>query len=164
VKTSFKPLFFFFVAATCAGCDQAVKTIAAASFRGTGSITLLGGILRFTYAENPGAFLSLGAGLHPGLRFWLFVVLGAAALAAAMALAFRNKSGWLHLFAAALVIGGGCGNLIDRVSLGFVRDFAQIQLWDFRTGIFNLADAAIMLGCFFLLIRPRWRAGALRRD
>jgi len=163
VKTASKLLSFFFVASACVGCDQAAKTIAEASLRGVQAMTLLGGILHFTYAENHGAFLSLGAGLEPTLRFWLFIVLGVAALAASLALALR-KRGWLHLLAAALVIGGGCGNLIDRVSLGFVRDFAQIRLWQIHTGIFNIADAAILLGCVLLLSAPRRRGVALHGD
>ena len=154
MKTAAKLIFFLSVASACVGCDQVAKTVAQANFARE-SKTLLGGLLHFTYAENPGAFLSLGAGLRPEVRFWVFVILGAAALAGALAFALKNKPGWLELFAAALVIGGGCGNLIDRINLGNVRDFAQIHLWQFRTGIFNLADAAIMLGCLLLIIRSR---------
>ena len=154
MRTGSKLIFFLFVASACVGCDQVAKTVAQTTFARE-SKTLLGGMLHFTYAENPGAFLSLGADLHPELRFWVFVVLAAVALVGALALALIYKADWLQLFAAALMVGGGCGNLIDRINLGVVRDFAQIHLWHVSTGIFNLADAVIMLGCVLLLIVPR---------
>jgi signal peptidase II len=50
-----------------------------------------------------------------------------------------------------LVCAGGIGNLIDRFSWGYVRDFLNVGLGPIRTGIFNVADAAMMAGCFLVL-------------
>ena len=50
----------------------------------------------------------------------------------------------------ALIIGGGIGNLIDRIVHGSVTDFFQIRLGFFRTGIFNIADIAVTNGVFIL--------------
>ncbi|MGB3144040.1 MAG: signal peptidase II, partial [Maribacter sp.] len=57
----------------------------------------------------------------------------------------------LLLLAFALVIGGGIGNLIDRIAHGSVTDFFQIRLGIFRTGIFNMADVAVTTGVLLLL-------------
>ena len=51
----------------------------------------------------------------------------------------------------AFVIGGGIGNLIDRIFYGSVTDFFQIRLGIFRTGIFNMADVAVTLGVILIL-------------
>ena len=50
----------------------------------------------------------------------------------------------------ACVLGGGIGNLYDRVLYGSVTDFLHIDFGLFQTGIFNLADVSIMVGAFLL--------------
>jgi len=122
--------------------------------RRTRALDFMNGTLRLVYVENPGAFLSLGAGLSAEWRFWLFVVFSGLMLAAFVWLALRTDGTWPHLSAFALLIGGGCGNLIDRASLGFVRDFAQVQVGYLQTGVFNLGDASIMIGCLLLVVKP----------
>lgn len=154
---------------TCVGCDQAAKAMARDSLVGR-TITLLGGAVRFEYAENTGAFLSLGASLPSGLRALLFVggtsviVLG---LLVAMARGGQggSPSGSLGL---ALLAGGALGNLIDRVAYGgAVVDFVSVGLGGLRTGIFNLADVAITTGVVLVALQG-WRTagtvdGAERR-
>lgn len=132
---------------SCIGCDQAAKAIARESLSQIGSINLLGGAVRFQYAENRGAFLSLGSTLPEGLRALLFVggtSLIVAGLLVFMARGRHSPAGSLGL---ALLAGGAVGNLIDRVAYdGTVVDFVSIGLGAFRTGIFNLADVAITFG------------------
>jgi signal peptidase II len=53
----------------------------------------------------------------------------------------------------ALIIGGGIGNLIDRIVHDSVTDFFQIRLGFFRTGIFNIADLAVTNGVFILFLQ-----------
>lgn len=52
----------------------------------------------------------------------------------------------------AFVIGGGIGNLIDRVAYGSVTDFLQFRLGAFKTGIFNMADVSVSMGVLFLFV------------
>lgn len=132
---------------SCIGCDQAAKALARESLTRIGSISLLGGTVRFQYAENQGAFLSLGASLPEHLRSLLFVggtSLIVAGLLVTLAWGRHSPAGSLGL---ALLTGGAAGNLIDRVAYdGTVVDFVSIGLGAFRTGIFNLADVAITAG------------------
>jgi len=52
----------------------------------------------------------------------------------------------------ALFVAGGASNLIDRVTYGMVIDFMNVGIGSLRTGIFNVADMAIMLGAGILLL------------
>jgi len=145
---------------TCVGCDQAAKAVARDSLAGR-TISLLGGAVRFEYAENTGAFLSLGSTLPSGMRSLLFVggtgviVLG---LLVAMARGQGGSpSGSLGL---ALLAGGAVGNLIDRVAYdGAVVDFVSVGLGGLRTGIFNLADVAITSGVILVAMQG-WRTAS----
>lgn len=132
---------------SCIGCDQAAKALARESLTRIGSFSLLGDTVRFQYAENQGAFLSLGSSLPDHLRSLLFVggtSLIVAGLLVTMAWGRHSPAGSLGL---ALLTGGAVGNLIDRVAYdGTVVDFVSIGLGGFRTGIFNLADVAITTG------------------
>jgi signal peptidase II len=56
-----------------------------------------------------------------------------------------------------LFVAGGLSNLIDRVAMGTVIDFLNVGIGSFRTGIFNVADVAIMVGAA-MLIADRYRA------
>lgn len=141
---------------SCIGCDQATKALATAKLKGEKPLTLLWDGLELRYAENSGGFLSLGARLPAPARFFTFVIAVAVALFGIVTLAIRDTSLALSkFFAMAVIIGGGFSNLIDRLALGHVRDFAVLGRGPLRTGVFNLADVAVTLGCATLLFR--WR-------
>ena len=55
------------------------------------------------------------------------------------------------------VLGGGIGNMYDRIIHGSVTDFLHIDFVIFQTGIFNMADVSIMTGMFLILIRPFYK-------
>jgi signal peptidase II len=133
--------------------DQAAKLLARSRLAGSPPVWRLGGAVRFEYAENRGAFLSLGESLPQSVRFALFVLLVGAALAAALLFALRARSlPTAELAALALMAGGGIGNLIDRVARGgAVVDYVSLGWGPVRTGIFNLADAAITAGALLFL-------------
>lgn len=129
--------------------DQATKWLARDTLAGQPPILFLGGVARLHYAENPGAFLSLGADLPPDARFWIFSVLAALLLAALVVYVLRASasSPLLTLVAVSLFVAGGVGNLIDRIfNEGRVVDFMQVGVGWLRTGVFNVADMAIMAG------------------
>ena len=114
--------------------------------------SFLGDALRLEYAENPGAFLSLGANLPAWARTALFSVLTGAFLVGCMIVALRDRWARGPLFGFSLVFAGGVSNLVDRVATGSVVDFLNVGLGSFRTGIFNVADMAIMLGGGVLVV------------
>ena len=136
---------------SCIGCDQVTKTIATRTLgqppRPVHS--LLGGTIRLQYALNPGAFLGLGKDLSTAQRFWFLTVTNGVAM---LVLGFLLVKNWdmakIKFAAAALILGGGLGNLIDRVrQQGLVTDFLYLEVGPLHTGIFNVADMAIMAGC-----------------
>ncbi|MFN2204122.1 MAG: signal peptidase II [Caldilineaceae bacterium] len=135
--------------------DQVTKSIAQANLRGTPPIIYLNDMARLQYAENTGAFLSLGARLPETAQRWIFVgavsvVLLALLLYALMEL--ENLHIWL-LVGFALILAGGVGNLIDRVlNDGRVVDFMNVGIGRVRTGVFNVADMALMAGVGLVLI------------
>ena len=110
------------------------------------------GPLTLTYAENRGAFLSLGANLPEGMRAWLFNGVVAVGLVAVIVMLLRRRDPHSDDVPFALIVGGGIGNLIDRVLFhGAVTDFLYLHAGTLHTGIFNVADMAITAGAAWLL-------------
>ena len=148
---------FLFVLVGCVGCDHATKRVATALLADSAPIALAGDTVRFQLVENPGAFLSLGARLPEPLRSALlsgFVPLLLVCLC--LWLARSARASRVELLALGLVVGGGLGNWIDRLQHGgAVTDFVSLGVGWLRTGIFNVADVAIMAGVALLLWTAR---------
>ncbi len=147
------------------GCDQATKSVARSYLAGENALSFLGGIFRLHYAENPGAFLSLGARFSPEAQYWIFVVVVSAVLTGLLgylvwaALREHDQLPTLVLVALSLFLGGGVGNLIDRLIFdGRVSDFMVIQVGGISTGVFNVADMALMLALGLVLLSS-WPRG-----
>lgn len=117
-------------------------------------VEYLGGAVTLLHAENEGAFLSLGSNLPPGVRTAIFSgVVGIALLVALVALMTGRIASRADAAATALIIGGGIGNLIDRVAFhGRVTDFTYLKLGPLHTGVFNVADVAITFGVIWLAL------------
>lgn len=147
--------------------DQLTKAAARAYLAPHPPVSLLGGIILFAHSENVGAFLGLGAGLPSVVRFLIFGVLSAVLLVgvSAYVLTARGLTRW-DITAAALLVGGGLGNLIDRALRGgWVTDFVSIGTGQLRTGVFNVADVAIVAGVgWFLLSLALGAPGPSRRE
>jgi signal peptidase II len=139
------------------GCDQATKHLATANLAGHPQHSFLGDVFRLTYAMNDGAFLSLGANLSNGARFWVLTVGVGLLLLGLLAYAlFGSKLNAIQVGGYALIAGGGLSNWFDRArNGGAVVDFMNMgfgqQQWQ-RTGIFNVADVAILVGIGVLLL------------
>jgi signal peptidase II len=141
-------------------CDQATKRLAASSFTDVIPYSLVGGAVELLYSENPGAFLGLGSGLHHSTRFWLLTV-GVGFLLLLFGAKLVRATRPPELVGWSLVIGGGLSNLIDRLMRdGRVIDFLRVGFGELRTGIFNIADAAIVVGLACLFVSALW----LRRN
>ncbi|MBZ4418491.1 signal peptidase II [Myxococcus sp. RHSTA-1-4] len=151
------------VLAGTVGCDQATKQLAISGLRGAPGQSFLGGLFRLTYAENPGAFLSLFGGLPRIAQFWLLTAgVGVLLFGMLAYLMASGRPGRLHFVALALCVGGGLSNWFDRLTNdGRVVDFMILGVGPVRTGVFNVADIAIMLGIgLFLLGSPAPRRPA----
>lgn len=138
------------------GCDRVTKTAATRELAGKPDRTYLADTVRLEYAENTGGFVGLGESLPANTRRSLFVNgTGALILIVALyALRFRREP-WVML-AATLYISGALSNWIDRVARNYVVDFMNVGAGPIRTGIFNVADMAIMAGiAIFVLASHR---------
>ncbi len=128
------------------GCDRLTKHVATTTLAGVPGRSFLADTVRLGYAENAGGFLSLGASLPPGARVAIFTVATGLTLLGLIVLAFRRRlSGWPAL-GLSLFVAGGASNWIDRLVNGTVVDFLNVGIGSVRTGVFNVADVAIMLG------------------
>lgn len=131
--------------------DQAVKQVAARTLRGQPGISFFGDTLRFEYAENTGAFLSLGAQLDQGTRTLFFVLGVMVIIGFCVTWLWKSANTWLAVISLSSVISGGVGNLIDRVWRGAVIDFIYLGVGPVHTGVFNVADMAITGGLALML-------------
>ena len=138
----------------CVGCDRAAKAIAKEELGSSPPISLWNDSVRFEYTENSGAFLGLGSRLPSQVRFVLLVLFAGAGLVLTLVYLVRMPSpDWLPLVGLSLLSGGGIGNLIDRIlNQGAVTDFVSIGWGPLRTGVFNLADVAIVAGVIALFL------------
>jgi signal peptidase II len=109
-------------------------------------------IFNLTWTENRG--ISLGLLTAEGeLGRWLLVAM-TAAIAGGIAWWITHEHKRWDQLALGLVLGGALGNILDRVRLGYVVDFADLHFGDFRPFlVFNVADAAISIGVVILLLR-----------
>ncbi len=148
-------LLIIFLISLCAGCDQKTKILAKEHLYPGQSISYFGDIFRLTLVENHGAFLELGSNLSDSTRFTIFTVLIAVGLVLALIwMAWAKKLSPITLSATVLLVSGGLGNLIDRITNnGGVIDFMNLGIGPLRTGIFNVADVYITIGFFILFIR-----------
>src|SRR5690606_33021101 len=106
-----------------------------------------------TNIENSGAFLSMGQTWWQPIKSTLFIVLPTVALLFGIYYMMRLGGRWPWLtLALGFAIGGGIGNMIDRLLYGSVTDFVHIRIGAFQTGIFNMADVSIMIGVGVLLL------------
>lgn len=114
---------------------------------------IVGNVVRFTLAYNPGAAFSMSLGVYSRIIFGLFALV---ALVVLWRLYRMTRSGAragdrLRVLALGLAWGGAAGNLLDRIrSPQGVVDFIDIGIGDTRFWTFNLADSAVTVGALVL--------------
>lgn len=141
------------VAVLVFGIDQGVKALMLGplALREVRQIVLLP-FFNLTWTENYGVSLGLLTAQSVGMRYLLIALTSAIALVVFVWM-MREKHR-LELFALALVLGGALGNIRDRSSHGFVVDYADFHIGEWRPFlVFNLADACITVGVLIILAR-----------
>lgn len=134
------------------GCDRVTKQVATAALAGAPARSYLADTIRLEYVENTGAFLGLGADWPDAVRKTLFTTGTGLLLLGMVGIALRFRwHGW-RLMGVCLVLAGGASNWVDRVARGSVVDFMNVGVGPLRTGIFNVADVAIMAGVAVLVL------------
>ncbi len=135
------------------GCDQVTKAIARNSLGDHQTVSLVNDHLKLMKVENKGALLSLGSDLPVFLRIVLLNILPLGVLGLAGFYVFtRTNLSRITTIGTCFVIGGGLGNIYDRMVNGSVTDFLHIDFVIFQTGVFNLADVSIMIGAFVIVL------------
>lgn len=147
MKKYFSLIFSFAVMAGVVLADQLTKLWCVKELVHVGaSYKLIPGVLHFTYVQNRGA----GMGILEDHR-WVFMSVSCVAIVLIFAyILWKRPADKLFLTALSLIAGGGVGNMIDRVALGYVVDMINVELIDFY--VFNVADCAVCIGCGVMIL------------
>ena len=129
--------------------DQVTKLMAVKLLAPVGSVNVIPGVFRLTYVENEGAAF----GMFSDHR-WVFMVISTLAIAALIIYLWKfPPDSRLACVSLSFIVGGGIGNMIDRVCLGYVVDFIDFcafpNLWKW---VFNIADSAVCIGTGMLML------------
>jgi len=134
------------------GCDQISKSIVRQRINQGEQINVIDHFVVLTKVENTGAFLSMGDSLPRLLYKFLMIVLPSIVLLYALYYLFtENNLSNLLTLGFCLIIGGGFGNIYDRILYNSVTDFLQFDFVIFHTGIVNIADISLTTGFFILM-------------
>ncbi len=133
--------------------DQITKYWAVLTLKGKGIVNVVGDVFILLYAENTGAFLSAGAGWPSFMKYILLLIIPLLLCCIGIYyIAFKEKR-FSQIVTLACIIGGGLGNLIDRLSNNFVVvDFLNFGIGKLRTGILNVADLSVTFGALAYII------------
>ena len=133
--------------------DQVAKyiIIVPLGLRDLGQVELLP-FFNLTWVENYGVSMGFLNAETPQGR-WMLIALTAAIAVGVLVWMWRERSR-PDVIALGMILGGATGNILDRVRLGYVADFLDLHIGDWRPFlVFNVADAAISLGVVILLLR-----------
>ena len=110
------------------------------------SVTVISGVLDFTYVENRGAAF----GMLSESR-WIFMSVSVVFIFSLVyILKQKYTDNLIYNLSLCLILGGGIGNMIDRIFLGYVVDFIEVTFVDFA--VFNIADSAICVGTALFIV------------
>lgn len=139
------PFISLIVGAVLVIIDQIIKYLISAYLQPVGSVSVIDNIFSLTYVENKG----VAFGMFSDMR-WIFVALTSILLVIIIFYMFKKRpKGKFFYVCAALIIGGGIGNLIDRIFYGYVIDYLSLS---FFPPVCNFADYCITAGTIMLVI------------
>ncbi|MES2277952.1 MAG: signal peptidase II [Bacteroidota bacterium] len=136
------------------GCDQVSKHLVRERMSDNQNISLLYNHFTLIKVENTGAFLSLGDSIPGPVKFVLLTLLPLVILIGAVVYLIikRKHIALIPLIAACFVVGGGIGNVYDRLLYSSVTDFMHIRFGFLQTGIFNMADVSVTVGVLMVFV------------
>lgn len=126
--------------------DQLTKYIVVQKIPVNDSIVVIPGFFSFSHVRNTGAAFGLFADQR-----WVFMLFTTVVLIVAVVLLLSGKvkNHW-GIVSLSMIIGGGIGNMIDRVLWGEVIDFFAFNFWGYQFAVFNVADIFVCVGTFIL--------------
>lgn len=155
ISRNLRMLFIFTLILMNVGCDQVSKSVARTHINAGEHISVIGEYLVLMKTENRGAFLGfLSTMENPILKSIFLIILPIAVLFFILRMIIVNTDlDKYMIFGLCCIIGGGIGNLYDRILYSSVTDFMHIDLGGiFKTGIFNMADVSVMVGTGLLIL------------
>ena len=134
--------------------DQISKIWVRNNFESYIENSIIGDVFTLIKVENTGAFLGMGSELSEIPRVLLLIVLPIIVLISITIYTYIDKSlDKISIIGFSLIIGGGIGNIFDRIVYGSVTDFLYLDFGGvFKTGIFNIADLSVTTGMILILI------------
>ena len=128
------------------GLDQLTKWLTVVNLDEWESFPLWQNVFHFTYVRNTG----MAFGMLKDHR-WVFIVFSTVSIVALLVylFCFRPESRWMQV-SLAFIVGGGIGNMIDRILLGYVVDFFDFRLINFA--VFNVADSFVCIGAGMMIL------------
>ena len=139
------PFVALLIAAVIVLADQLIKFFVLNELKPIGTVKVIDGVFNLTYVENRG----VAFGIFQDMR-WVFVAVTCILLFLIIFYMFKKRpKGKLFYICAGMIIGGGVGNLIDRLVHGYVVDYLAVS---FFPPVCNFADYCITIGVFILLI------------
>ena len=134
--------------------DQISKIWVRNNFESYIENSIIGDVFKLIKVENTGAFLGMGSELSETLRILLLIVLPIIVLISITIYTYIDKTlDKISIIGFSLIIGGGIGNIFDRIVYGSVTDFLYLDFGGmFKTGIFNIADLSVTTGMILILI------------
>jgi len=134
--------------------DQISKSIVVNGLPLYGEARFIPGVLSFYHTRNTGAAFSMLSD-----RRWVFMLLSCFAIVAITVMLYFWRSRHVLLTVSlSMILGGGIGNMIDRIVNGYVTDFFRVDFVDFA--VFNVADSfitvgAVLLGVYIIFFEPK---------
>ena len=139
------PFVALLIAAVIVLADQLIKFFVLNELKPIGTVKVIDGVFNLTYVENRG----VAFGIFQDMR-WVFVAVTCILLFLIIFYMFKKRpKGKLFYICAGMIIGGGVGNLIDRLVHGYVVDYLAVS---FFPPVCNFADYCITIGVFILVI------------
>lgn len=139
-------LYSLIICAAVILLDQVSKYLVVQNIAQGASVRCIDGLFHLTYIQNKGAAFGMLSD-----RRWIFMVVSVVAIGAILVYILKAKpQNMWEKTALGMIVGGGIGNMIDRVVNGYVVDFVEVEFMDFA--VFNVADAFVTVSCGILIV------------
>ncbi len=147
-------LVYVLIAAMAFIADQVTKGIIERRIGLYEVVPVIPHFFNLTHSQNPGAAFGLFSDSPAAWKTAVLVIVSALMIGAVLAVVWRSRHlDWKTGAGLALILGGALSNLLDRIRYGRVTDFLDLYYGSYHWYTFNVADTAIVIGAFFLILR-----------
>ena len=148
----FKKFYWIFIAVFIVIVDQITKYFISGNLDLREEITVIPGFFSITKIHNDGIALGMLSGFGGVAKIVVAVLTFVMIVVAILAIVKKWVRGPIATVCISFIIGGGIGNLIDRVVLRYVVDFLAFTFWGWDFAVFNVADIFVTVGTFLFVV------------